>query len=225
MQNSRDCCPPSMHVSEMETTVFKKTPVILLVDDEEVFLLGLSNQVKKLGYDVITCSDGEMALSIITSQSVDLVITDLIMPDMNGIQLMKEVKNLFPTLTFIVFSARGSVESAVEAVRNGAFDFLEKPLTSQTLDITLRRALEFGRISDENERYREHYSERYHFQNIVTCSPLMQQVLKIAAHMTASPHTTISLFGESGVGKEVLARAIHFGSGGIPSNNHNYRSR
>lgn len=196
----------------------KKIPVILLVDDEEVFLLGFKNQIQRLGYDVITATDADQALSTITSQSVDLVITDLNMPGMNGIQLLQEARARFPSLTFIVLSARGSVESAVGAVRNGAYDFLEKPLTPETLDITLKRALEFGRISGENDHLREHYSEQFSFQNIVTCSKTMRQALEMAAHMTASLQTTISLFGESGVGKEVFARAIHFGSGGLPGN-------
>lgn len=196
----------------------RKIPLILLVDDEEVFLLAFKNQVQRLGYHVVTAPDADLALSLMSSQPVDLVITDLNMPGMDGIQLMKEAKRRFPSLTFIVLTARGSVESAVDAVRNGAFDFLEKPLTPQTLHITLKRALEFGRISDENEHLREHFCELYSFQNIVTCSPVMRQALELAAQMTSSPHTTVSLFGESGVGKEVFARAIHVGSGGMPSN-------
>jgi DNA-binding NtrC family response regulator len=195
-----------------------KIPLVLLVDDEEVFLLGLKNQVQRLGYNVITAPDAEGALTIIASQPVDLVITDLNMPGRNGIQLMKQAKELVPALTFIVVTARGSVESAVDAVRNGAFDFLEKPLTPETLGITVKRALEFGRISDENEHLREHFAERYSFQNIVTNSPVMRQALVLAAHLTTSPRTTISLSGESGVGKEVFARAIHAGSGGLPGN-------
>ena len=196
----------------------RKNPLILLVDDEEVFLLGLRNQVERLGYEVVTASDADSALSLVSSKPVDLVITDLNMPGMNGILLMKEVKRQFPSLTFIVLTARGSVESAVDAVRSGAFDFLEKPIAPQTLDLILKRALEFGRITGENENLREHFSEQYSFQNIVTCSPIMRQALELAAQMTAAPRTTISLFGESGVGKEVFARAIHVGSGGLPGN-------
>jgi len=195
-----------------------KSPLILLVDDEEVFLLGLRNQVRRLGYQVITATEAGAALSLVSSQQVDLVITDLSMPGMNGIELMKEAKRHSPTLPFLVLTARGSVESAVDAVRNGAFDFLEKPVTPETLDIVLKRALEFGRISDENEHLRGHFSERYSFQNIVTCSPVMRQALELASQLTSSPQTTVSLFGESGVGKEVFARAIHVGSGGLPGN-------
>ncbi|MBJ6749217.1 sigma-54-dependent transcriptional regulator [Geomonas anaerohicana] len=195
-----------------------KNPLILLVDDEEVFLLAFKNQVLRLGYQVITASDAESALSLVDSHPVDLVITDLNMPGMDGIELMRKAKLQSPNLTFIVLTARGSVESAVDAVRSGAFDFLEKPLTPQTLDIILKRALEFGRISGENEHLREHFSDQYSFQNIVTNSPLMRQALEVAAHITTSPQTTVSLLGESGVGKEVFARAIHVGSGGLPGN-------
>ncbi|HIJ97168.1 MAG TPA: sigma-54-dependent Fis family transcriptional regulator [Desulfuromonadales bacterium] len=195
-----------------------KIPVILLVDDEEIFLLAFKKQIQRLGYDVIIASDAEKALAVLNSQAVDMVITDLKMPHMNGIELMKTAQQQFPGLVFIVLTASGSIESAVDAVRNGAFDFLEKPLTPQALDITLKRALEFGRISQENESLRGHYSERYRFQNIVTTSPLMRQALEIASQVTGSPQTTISLSGESGVGKEVFARSIHFGSGGLPNN-------
>jgi DNA-binding NtrC family response regulator len=130
---------------------------------------------------------------------------------------MHAAKVLHPALPFILYTAQGSIESAVAAIKQGAIDYLEKPFHPQTLDVILQRTLEFGRLSSENEQLREHFRERFSFHNIVTRSPVMHQTLELAARVAASPKTTISLTGESGVGKEVLARAIHFTSNGLPA--------
>jgi len=170
------------------------------------------------GYDVICASSGHEALALLEKQAVDLVITDLVMPEMDGIQLMHAAKERHPTLPFIVFTAGGSIESAVTAIKQGALDYLEKPFDPHKFDIALQRALKFSRISGENAQLREHFRERFSFHNIITQSPPMRQVLELAARVAASPKTSISLTGESGVGKEVLARAVHFASGGLPGN-------
>lgn len=195
-----------------------KDSIIMVVDDEEIFLLSLKNHIVRLGYTVISAASGLEAMALLKEQPVDLVITDLVMPEMDGVQLMLAAQALHPSLPFIVFTAKGSIESAVTAMRQGAFDYLEKPFNSKTFDLVLSRALEFGRLSGENKLLREHYCERYSFQSIVTQSSIMRQVLELALRMTESPKTTICLTGESGVGKEVLARAIHIGSGGSPGN-------
>lgn len=193
-------------------------PVILIVDDEEIFLLSLKKHIERLGYDVVSAASGREAFALLQEQPVDMIITDLVMPEMGGIQLMLSAKELDPSLPFIVFTARGSIESAVDAIRQGAFDYLEKPFNPQTFGMVLQRALEFGRLSGENKLLREHYSERFNFHNVVTQSPVMRQVLELAERISGSPRTTISLTGESGVGKEVLARAIHSSTGGLPNN-------
>src|SRR5512133_3437921 len=143
----------------------KKT-TILLVDDDEFFLLSLKNQLLRLGHQVVSANNGHEALAVLKSQPVDLVITDLVMPEMDGLQLMQSAKATFPALPFIVVTARGSVESAVEATRQGVFDYLEKPIHPKSLDVVLKRALDYGRLAEENEQLRGHYSERFSFQNI-----------------------------------------------------------
>lgn len=190
---------------------------ILIVDDDKVSLLMLKNHLLRQGYDVFCADNGQEALALLGKQRVDLVITDLIMPGMDGLQLMHAAKALYPALPFILYTAQGSIETAVAAIKQGAIDYLEKPFHPQTLDVVLQRTLEFGRLSSENEQLREHYRERFSFHNIVTQSPVMHQTLELAAQVAASPKTTISLTGESGVGKEVLARAIHFTSNGLPA--------
>jgi DNA-binding NtrC family response regulator len=195
-----------------------KSRCILIVDDEELSRLILANHLLTQGYEVITADSGSSALSLLKNRSVALVISDLVMPEMDGIQLMLAAKMHCPNLPFIVLTGEGNIETAVAAIRHGALDYLEKPFNPKTLDVVILRALEFGRLSHENEQYREHYSELFSFQNIVTKSLLMQQTLELATRVALSPKTTISLTGESGVGKEVLAKAIHFASGCLPGN-------
>lgn len=189
---------------------------ILIVDDEQVSLAVLQNHLSHQAYDVICASSGPEALALLEGNTPNLVISDLIMPGMDGIQLMHQAKERHPALPFIVLTAKGSIESAVSAIKQGALDYLEKPYDPQTFEVVLQRALEFGRLSGENAHLREHFREKFSFHNIVTKSPAMRQVLELAGRVAASPKTTISLTGESGVGKEVLARAIHFASGCLP---------
>jgi DNA-binding NtrC family response regulator len=130
---------------------------------------------------------------------------------------MQEAKNQYPQLHFIILTASGSIESAVSAISQGALDYLEKPFDAKRFDIVLQRTLKYGRLYNENSLLLEHFRERFSFNNIVTHSAVMQQTLELAARVTTSPRTTIALNGESGVGKEVLARAIHSESGCLPT--------
>jgi len=194
------------------------TASILVIDDEEISLLILQNHLLHHGHDVLCASSGHEALSLLEKQPVDLVVSDLVMPGMDGIQLMRAAKERHPALPFIFYTAQGSVESAVAAIKQGALDYLEKPFDPTAFEVVLQRALEFVRLSSENTQLRQHFRERFSFQNIVTQSPVMAQALELAARVAASPRTTISLTGESGAGKEVLARAVHFASGCLPGN-------
>jgi DNA-binding NtrC family response regulator len=191
---------------------------ILIVDDEALSLQMLELYLQQQGHNVICAASGPEALAVLEKQPVDLVISDLVMPEMDGIQLMHAARTLHPTLPFIFITAQGSIESAVTAIKQGAIDYLEKPFNPATFDVVLQRALEFGRLSGENAQLRKHFQERFSFQNIVTQSPAMRQVLELSARVAASPRTTISLTGESGSGKEVLARAVHFATGCLPGN-------
>jgi DNA-binding NtrC family response regulator len=190
---------------------------ILVVDDDKPSFIKVQKHLLRQGYDVTSAGNGEEALSQLAKQKLDLVISDLVLPDMNGVHLMKEAKKLYPKIHFIIYTARGSIESAVSAIRQGALDYLEKPFNEKTFDEVLQRTLELGRLTNENAQLQEHYRKRFSFHNIVTQSPAMQQTLDLAIRVAASPRTTISLTGESGSGKEVLARAIHFESGCLPA--------
>lgn len=195
-----------------------KKHLVLVVDDEELPSLLLNDFLVHHDYDVICAQSGQEALERLAGESVDLVISDLLMPEMDGIQLMNAAHELYPALPFVILTAQGDIESAVAAIRQGALDYLEKPFNRKLFEVAIRRALEFGRLSAENAKFREHFREKFSFHSIVTQSPVMRQVLELAARVAASPRTTVSLTGESGCGKEVLARAIHAESGGLPGN-------
>ncbi|MBJ6752421.1 sigma-54-dependent transcriptional regulator [Geomonas anaerohicana] len=193
------------------------TTNILAVDDEPVFRFLLERHLREIGYNVLTASDGLQALEILERQTIDLVLSDLVMPRMDGLQLIGMVQKLYPATPVIVITAHGSVESAVEAMRRGAYDYLEKPYNPEDLRITIQRALDYQRVVQENEQIKGLLTERYTFQSVVTVNPAMKQVLELASRVAAARQTTVAIYGESGSGKEVLARAIHFAGNGLPA--------
>ena len=210
--------------SEENKTI--QVPCILIVcKDEVVDKKGrkASDYLLRRGYKVVRATDGYMGLSILENESVDLVISDIDIPEMNGIKFVLAAKGLYPTLPFLVLVNINdkSSERAATAIKQGAFDCLVKPIkTTDVLDFMVMRALVFGRLSAENAQLREHFSEKFNFHNIVTQSPTMRKTLEDAKQVAAYPKTTISLTGESGVGKEILAMAVHCesGSGCLPNN-------
>lgn len=190
---------------------------ILVVDDQPSILVLLQHQLRTAGYAVVPAATAHEALRLLRQQPVDLVLSDLVMPDMDGLTLLARVREEFGPLPFVVITAHGTVASAVEALRQGAFDYVEKHCSPDQLLITIRRALAYQALVHENDQLRQEYARKFSFQNIVTVCPEMKRVLELAATVTGSPRTTVALIGESGAGKEVLARAIHVASGGRPA--------
>ena len=191
---------------------------ILVVDDQPSMLVLLRHQLQSAGYAVVQASCAEEPLSLLQRQPVDLILSDLVMPGIDGLAFLDMVCERCPAIPFDVITSQETVASAVEALKHGAFDYVEKHCAPEELRITLKRALSYQSLVSENEQLRRHLHQQYSFQNIVTASPVMKQVLELAASVAGSPRTTVAIFGESGCGKEVLARAIHFSSGGIPAN-------
>lgn len=191
---------------------------ILAVEDDPVSLQAISAILKKYGFEVSCASGGMQALELISQRDFDLVITDLRMPKMDGISLLEETRRRGITVPFIVVTADGSVESAVAAMRKGAYDYLEKPYNPEILQLTVQRAINFERTSSEHRQIVAHLQERFTFQNIITVNPAMKDTLQRAVKVSQSPLTTVAIYGESGTGKEMLVRAIHFESGGLPGN-------
>ena len=190
---------------------------ILVVDDDDVSREMLAELLQQAGYRVLLAPGAEQALAMLEAQPVDLILSDLVMPGMDGMALLKQVVERYPALPFVVVTAYGSVGSAVEAMQAGAADYLEKPFNSDVLRLTIRRVFEYRRLLQENEQIKTLLQDRFTFQSIVTANAAMRQTLSLAAKVAASRQTTVAIYGESGVGKEVLARAIHFAGNGSPA--------
>jgi DNA-binding NtrC family response regulator len=186
---------------------------ILVVDDTESFRFLINRCLEDAGYEIICVTDGAAALVELEQSPFDLVISDLVMPEMDGVTLLRQARGLRPHLPFVLITAYGSIDGAVAAIKEGADDYLLKPLNWDELLLMVARLLKQHRVQVNYNRLLDLEREKFSFQNITTLSPCMAATLSAARQVAASPRTTIALLGESGVGKEVLARAIHNASG------------
>ena len=184
---------------------------LLIVDDEEHFREVVPMLLADLDMDIRTAGNGEEALVAIAERRPDLVLTDLSMPKMDGMELLRRLKLEQPDIPVVVVTAFGSIESAVKAMRAGAFDYVTKPVEEEALRITIGRASSFAGVVRENRMLRKELEERYDFQKILGESEPMVKALKLAGDVGRTD-TTVLILGESGTGKELLARAIHWNS-------------
>ena len=183
-------------------------PQILVVDDEPELCLALSKLLSRNGYRVLTAGDGEQALGFLRQHEIHLVLTDLVMPRLGGLDLLKAGKVLAPGTEFVVITGHGTIEAAVDAMKQGAYDFVEKPFTSAVALKTVRKALEKQSLLAENLELRRQLEEIQGRQDIIGRSEVMRQAVETARQVAAST-ATVLLTGESGTGKEVFADAIH----------------
>jgi DNA-binding NtrC family response regulator len=181
---------------------------ILVVDDEANARAALAEILRQEGFNVETAADGFKALARMEEFGPDVVLTDLKMPGMDGVELLRKVRDAESEVPVVLMTAFGAVETAVSAMREGAADYLTKPLNTDELLVVLERALERRRLRKETATLRSQLAERYKFENIVGSSPEMQQVFKSIAQVAPS-RATVLLTGESGTGKELVAAAIH----------------
>jgi len=185
----------------------KRKPVILIVDDEKNTRDGLSRALRRQ-YDVLLAEDGRKALNQLDAHHVDIVLSDVRMPGMDGLTLMQRALARQPQPICILLTAYGSVETAVEAMKRGAYDFLTKPVNLDRLDILLKRALRERDMASENLQLREQLDSKFGLEQIVGQSPLMQEVFD-TIRQVAPTRATVLVQGESGTGKELVAHAIH----------------
>ncbi len=183
---------------------------LLIVDDEESLLEFLSLLFRDEGYEVTTASSAQEARGLIEND-YDLVLCDIMMPDGNGLDLLREIKAKRPSTSVLMMTAYTSSKSAIEAMKLGAYDYLSKPFDVDDLKIVAERALEKTDLVEENVYLRRELEQRYTFSNIIGRSPKMQTIFKIVERV-ARTHSTVLIEGESGTGKELIARAIHFSS-------------
>ena len=184
---------------------------ILVVDDDESLRRVLQVQLEQEGYFVAAAASVQQALSMLQLRSYDLVLADLKMPEGSGIELLKQVRSQYPEVIVIILTAFGTVETAVEAMKAGAFEYLTKPVHPDELSLTVARALEHVRLIEQVHTLRATLNEKYGFENILGRSPALLQVLDTAAR-AARTNSTVLIRGETGTGKELVARAIHFNS-------------
>lgn len=184
---------------------------ILIVDDEAKMRRILQIILRNDSYEIDLAKDGAEAWELCNRKTYHLVITDLMMPGMNGMDLLERITKRFVNLQVIVITAYGSIESAVAAMKRGAFDYITKPFDKEEIRITVSKAIQFNELKDENRYLRATVSENYDFSNFIGESPCIQKVRELAAKV-APTASTVLIRGESGTGKELLARIIHFNS-------------
>jgi DNA-binding NtrC family response regulator len=186
-------------------------PIILIIDDDTSLRRVLEYNLHEAGYAVATAASGEEGLVLFDELSPALVITDMKMPGMDGVQVLKEVKERAPETLVIMITAFGTVDIAVEAMKAGAYDYITKPFNRDELRLTVAKALQFNGLTLENKRLKGELADRVDFRSLVGSSAAMEKVFGIVRKV-ADTEASVLITGESGTGKELVARSIHAGS-------------
>lgn len=184
-------------------------PRILVVDDEESIREFLEIMLKKEGYEITLAEDGQKAKDLLTKKSFDMIISDLQMPHVTGIELLKHVKESYPDTVFMLITAFGTTETAVEAMKMGAYDYLTKPFKIDEVRLNIQNALRSRNLEVENRTLKKELTKEYSFQSMVGNSPAMHAIFDMVKRVSQTP-TNVLITGESGTGKEVVAKAIHY---------------
>ena len=184
---------------------------ILIIDDESSQRLILSGYLKGKGYNVLEAESGDEGIKLAKKNSVDIVLTDFKMPDITGLDVLREIKKFNPETGVVLITAFGTIEDAVKAMKEGAYDYLTKPIELDELDFLVKRMLERRQLISENKLLKEQLSDKYKMTGIIASSKKMEEVLSVAARVADST-ASVLVRGESGTGKELIAKAIHFAS-------------
>ncbi len=184
---------------------------IVVIDDEEKMRRVLQMSLSEQGYEVYLAESGEKGIEILKEKDAALVITDMRMPGINGIKVLEKAKEMDQDIPVILMTAYGTIETAVKAMKQGAYDYILKPFELEEMNVLVEKALKHTRIVRENRSLKEEIKGRYEFQNIVGRSRSMQDVFSLISQV-ASTASTVLIYGETGTGKELVARAIHYQS-------------
>ena len=185
-----------------------KNPRILIIDDEPEMLNGCSKILKALGCQPFPIQDSKLALNILQEEKFDLIICDLLMPEIDGMKILQTVQSVCPHTPVIIFTAYGTIDRAVAAMRQGAFDFIEKPFETEHLKIIIDRGINHKTLLDERENLLLQLKDKYSFDNIIGKSMVMLKVFELIESV-ADSDLNVLITGESGTGKELIARSIH----------------
>lgn len=191
-------------------TIMSKEKLLVVDDDSNLSEL-IKMRLESAGYEVITALNGDEAIARAMEETISLSIVDLKLVHKDGISVMEQLHSINPHMPVIILTAHGSIESAVEAMKKGAFNYLTKPFNPKELLFQVEKALENRRLTSEIERLRGLLKEKYDFQNIIAKSEKMRHVLEQVSHI-AKTDSSVCIFGESGTGKELIAKAIHLAS-------------
>ena len=185
---------------------------ILVVDDEHLIRWSLEQNLKKQGYDVIQAASGEDALKLVREDAPDIVLLDIQLPGINGLEVLEKIKEIDEGIIVIMITALGVVETAVKAMRSGAHDYINKPFNLDELAIVIKKALETGELKKEVAHLRSEQAKKFGLSNIIGGGRHMTSVLNMVDKVAKSDAGTILIQGESGTGKELIAKAIHYES-------------
>ena len=186
----------------------KKRTKILVVDDEDIVRESLRDWLDAVGYKIDIAESGDKALKIIKQKKIKIMIADLIMPGMNGIELMKKAREIVPTISTVIITAHGTIQTAITAIREGAYDYVEKPFCPEKVELLIKNLVEHQDLVEENISLRRKIEDRFHFEGIIAKSPKMLKIIELIKTV-APTNVTILIIGKTGTGKEVIARAIH----------------
>jgi len=184
---------------------------ILVVDDERAIRDLLAETLREAGHEVLTAAGGKEAFEIVSGENVQIAICDIRMPEMDGLELLRRIRDVSPETVVILITAFASVETAVNALRSGAFDYILKPLIFEDILAKISRIDQFLKVKRENQSLREEVEARYDFRTLIAKSRSMEAVLDMIRKVSAAS-SNVLITGESGTGKEIIARAIHFHS-------------
>ena len=187
----------------------RQKATVLIVDDEKNTREGLELGLAGTDYKILTAGSAQEALDLLKKETVDVMLTDLFMDGMDGLQLMRRAKEMDPDLLVIMLTAYGTVETAVQAMKAGAFDYVTKPVNLDKVEMLVQRALNSLRMEKENLELKKQLQTKFGFEHIIGHSEKMKAVFRMVEQVNASK-ATVLIQGESGVGKELIARAIHF---------------